>query len=93
MTAATGVDAIVHAIEAYTSARSKNPLSDALSREALRLLTANLLIACTEPQNLHAREAMLLGAHLAGLAFSNAPVAGVTPSPTRLAGCITCRME
>src|SRR5829696_4417911 len=55
VTAATGIDAIVHAIEAYTSARLKNPLSDALSREALRLLTANLLTACTEPRNLEAR--------------------------------------
>lgn len=77
VTAATGVDAIVHAVEAYTSARLKNPLSDALAREALRLLTGNLLTVCTEPQDLVAREAMLLGAHLAGLAFSNAPVAGV----------------
>ena len=77
VTAATGIDAIVHAIEAYTSARLKNPLSDALAREALRLLTTNLMTACTDPQNLAAREAMLLGAHLAGLAFSNAPVAGV----------------
>jgi alcohol dehydrogenase class IV len=77
VTAATGIDAIVHAIEAYTSARLKNPVSDALAREALRLLTTNLMTACTDPQNLAAREAMLLGAHLAGLAFSNAPVAGV----------------
>jgi len=77
VTAATGIDAIVHAVEAYTSARLKNPVSDALAREALRLLSANLLTACTEPQNVAAREAMLLGAHLAGLAFSNAPVAGV----------------
>src|SRR5688572_28843939 len=77
VTAATGIDAIVPAIEAYTSARLKNPVSDALAREALRLLTANLLKACTKPQNMAAREAMLLGAHLAGLAFSNAPVAGV----------------
>ena len=77
VTAATGIDAIVHAVEAYTSARLKNPVSDALAREALRLLSGNLLAACTEPQNLEAREAMLLGAHLAGLAFSNAPVAGV----------------
>lgn len=76
-TAATGIDAIVHAVEAYTSARLKNPVSDALAREALRLLSNNLLTACTEPQNNAAREAMLLGAHLAGLAFSNAPVAGV----------------
>jgi alcohol dehydrogenase class IV len=77
VTAATGIDAIVHAVEAYTSARLKNPLSDALAREALRLLTTNLLTAIEEPRNLEARSAMLLGAHLAGLAFSNAPVAGV----------------
>ena len=77
VTAATGIDAIVHAVEAYTSARLKNPLSDALAREALRLLTRNLLAACEQPGNVEAREAMLLGAHLAGLAFSNAPVAGV----------------
>ena len=77
VTAATGIDAIVHAVEAYTSARLKNPLSDALAREALRLLSANLLTAIEQPGNLDARSAMLLGAHLAGLAFSNAPVAGV----------------
>ena len=77
VTAATGIDAIVHAVESYTSARLKNPLSDALAREALRLLTGNLLTACDEPGNVPARSAMLLGAHLAGLAFSNAPVAGV----------------
>ena len=77
VTAATGIDAIVHAVEAYTSARLKNPMSDALAREALRLLTANLVEACNEPNNIEARAAMLLGAHLAGLAFSNAPVAGV----------------
>jgi len=77
VTAATGIDAIVHAVEAYTSARLKNPISDALSREALRLLTTNLLTACESPDDIPAREAMLLGAHLAGLAFSNAPVAGV----------------
>ena len=77
VTAATGIDAIVHAIEAYTSARLKNPLSDALAREALALLTANLLTACRQPEDRKARSAMLLGAHLAGIAFSNAPVGGV----------------
>ena len=45
--------------------------------EALRLLSANLLTACDTPADLDARSAMLLGAHLAGLAFANAPVAGV----------------
>ena len=77
LTAATGIDAIVHAIEAFTSARLKNPISDMYAREALRLLSANLLTACSEPANIAARSAMLLGAHLAGLAFANAPVAGV----------------
>ena len=77
LTAATGIDAIVHAIEAYTSAKAKNPISDLYAVEALRLLAANLLTACTDPTNLAARSAMLLGAHLAGLAFANAPVAGV----------------
>ena len=77
VTAATGIDAIVHAVEAYTSARLKNPLSDALAREALRLLSTNLLTVIEQPKNLEARSEMLLGAHLAGLAFSNAPVAGV----------------
>jgi alcohol dehydrogenase class IV len=77
VTAATGIDAIVHSVEAYTSARLKNPLSDALAREAFRLLTSNLLRAIEEPRDVEARSAMLLGAHLAGQAFANAPVAGV----------------
>jgi alcohol dehydrogenase class IV len=77
VTAATGLDAMVHAIEAYTSVRLKNPMSDVLAREALCLLSANLLRACDRPEDLQAREAMLLGAHLAGVAFANAPVAGV----------------
>jgi alcohol dehydrogenase class IV len=77
VTAATGIDAMVHAIEAYTSARLKNPMSDLLAREALRLLWSNLQRACDEPGDVGAREAMLLGAHLAGVAFANAPVAGV----------------
>ncbi|MDR5884274.1 iron-containing alcohol dehydrogenase [Caballeronia sp. LZ032] len=76
-TAATGIDAMVHAIEAYTSARLKNPLSDMLAKEALRLLYANLLPACRDGKDRAAREAMLLGATLAGQAFSNAPVAAV----------------
>jgi len=77
VTAATGIDAIVHAVEAYTSARLKNPISDALAREALSLLSANLVTACEQPHDIAARSAMQLGAHLAGLAFANAPVGGV----------------
>jgi len=77
VTAATGIDAMVHAIEAYTSRHKKNPLSDALAREALALLSRHLLRACEQGDNLEVRQAMLLGACLAGQAFSNAPVAAV----------------
>jgi alcohol dehydrogenase class IV len=76
-TAATGIDAMVHAIEAYTSKIKKNPISDALAREALRLLGGNLTAACANGRDRAAREAMLLGAALAGQAFANAPVAAV----------------
>lgn len=76
-TAATGIDAMVHAIEAYTSKHKKNPLSDALAREALRLLSCNLVKACENGSDRQAREAMLLGATLAGQAFANSPVAAV----------------
>jgi alcohol dehydrogenase class IV len=77
VTAATGIDAMVHAIEAYTSKHKKNPLSDLLARQALTLLSTNLLAACDNGANLAARQAMLLGAYFAGQAFSNAPVAAV----------------
>jgi alcohol dehydrogenase class IV len=77
VTAATGIDAMVHAIEAYTSARLKNPMSDMFARKALRLISDNLLIACDRPGDIEARGKMLLAAHLAGVAFANAPVAGV----------------
>lgn len=77
VTAATGVDAMVHAIEAYTSRHKKNPLSDMLAREALRLLVQNIRTACADGQDRDARQAMLLGAMLAGQAFTNAPVAAV----------------
>ncbi|MYM22908.1 iron-containing alcohol dehydrogenase [Duganella sp. FT135W] len=77
VTAATGIDAMVHAIEAYTSKHKKNPLSDVLARKALGLLSANLITACEDGYNLAARQAMLFGALLAGQAFSNAPVAAV----------------
>lgn len=77
VTAATGIDAMVHAIEAYTSKRLKNPYADFLACEALRLLAANLQTVCRDPQNREARQAMMLGACLAGQAFANAPVGGV----------------
>jgi alcohol dehydrogenase len=76
-TAATGIDAMVHAIEAYTSAHLKNPVSDMLAIKALELLSRNLLPACEDGNNREAREAMLLGATFAGQAFANSPVAAV----------------
>jgi len=77
VTAATGIDAMVHAIEAYTSKIAKNPLSDCLAREALRRLGAHIATACHEPENVESRGEMLFGSMLAGMAFANAPVAAV----------------
>jgi alcohol dehydrogenase len=76
-TAATGIDAMVHAIEAYTSAHLKNPVSDMLAVRALELLSQNLMLACDNGHDRGAREAMLLGAMFAGQAFANSPVAAV----------------
>lgn len=77
VTAATGVDAMVHAIEAYTSVRLKNPLSDLFAREALALLSGNIRKVCAGGSDLGARQHMLLGSTYAGIAFANAPVAAV----------------
>jgi alcohol dehydrogenase class IV len=78
VTAATGVDAMVHAIEAFTSASpNANPVSRALAREALALLGANIRRAVSDGQDRAARGAMLLGSLLAGQAFANSPVAAV----------------
>jgi alcohol dehydrogenase class IV len=77
-TAATGIDAMVHAIEAYASANpNNNPVSRTLAREALRLLGANIAEAVFNGQNRDARAAMLMGSLLAGQAFANSPVAAV----------------
>jgi alcohol dehydrogenase class IV len=77
VTAATGIDAMVHAIEAFTSRHKKNLVSDCLARQALALLGANIHTACTDPGDLEARGNMLVGSMLAGMAFANAPVAAV----------------
>lgn len=77
VTAATGVDAMVHAIEAYTNKFRKNPVSDALAREALKLLSSNIVAACDDPSNAAVRANMALGAMLAGQAFTNSPVGAV----------------
>ena len=74
LTADTGVDALTHAIEAYVSRRA-NPFSDALALAAMKAIAAHLRTACAEPENRPAREAMMLAATQAGIAFSNASVA------------------
>jgi alcohol dehydrogenase class IV len=78
ITAATGIDAMVHAIEAYATVNpNANPISKLLAREALRLLGANIETAVQRGGDRDARGAMLMGAMLAGQAFANAPVAAV----------------
>lgn len=74
LTADTGIDSLTHAIEAYVS-RKANAFSDAMAISAMKLIAPNIRIACTEPGNRPAREAMMVGAHHAGIAFSNASVA------------------
>lgn len=77
VTAMTGIDAMVHAIEAYTSKIKKNPLADSLAREALRLMYDNLPRVLADGRDREARSAMLAGSMMAGMAFANAPVGAV----------------
>ncbi|MBW8322612.1 MAG: iron-containing alcohol dehydrogenase [Rhizobium sp.] len=78
ITAATGIDAMVHAIEAYASKNANNnPLSRMLAHQALQLLGTNIEAAVFDGANRDARGAMLLGSMLAGQAFANSPVAAV----------------
>lgn len=77
VTAATALDAMVHAIEAYTSRTKKNPVADALARKALALLAGKLPRVLEDGGDLEARAAVLEGAMLAGMAFVNASVAAI----------------
>lgn len=74
VTADCGLDALTHAIESYVSAKS-NTFSDTQALAAMRLIGPNLLTVYQHPDNKQAREAMMLGSTLAGIAFSNASVA------------------
>jgi alcohol dehydrogenase class IV len=74
ITADTGVDSLTHALEAFVSRRA-NPFSDDYARQAMRLIAPNLRAAYARPDDVAAREAMMRGALLAGIAFSNASVA------------------
>jgi len=73
LTATTAIDALTHAIEAYTSIQ-KNPVSDALACGAIDLICCNIDEACKNPENRDARTSLALGSCMAGAAFSNAMV-------------------
>jgi alcohol dehydrogenase class IV len=74
LTADTGIDSLTHAIEAYVSRRA-NPVSDRFAIDAIRLIAPNLRRVWADGQDREAREAMMLGATYAGIAFSNSSVA------------------
>jgi len=78
ITAATGIDAMVHAIESYASkSKNNNLISQSLAKEALRLLGSSIREAVFNGQSIEARSNMLIGSMLAGVSFGNSPVAGV----------------
>ena len=74
LTADTGIDSLVHAVEAYVSKRA-SPFTDAIALSAMRLIWPNLPRACADPDDRAAREALMLGALQGGIAFSNSSVA------------------
>ncbi len=74
ITAATGLDALTHAIEAYVSIKAQ-PLTDTFALQAIRLISSNLRRAWSYPDDLEARSSVLMGALQAGLAFANSSVA------------------
>ncbi len=73
LTSTTGMDALTHAVEAYTSIQ-KNPVSDAFAKGAVELIARNVFAACETPQDADARTSLALGSLMAGAAFSNAMV-------------------
>jgi alcohol dehydrogenase len=76
VTAATGMDALIHAVEAFTS-RNAYAITDMLARQAIRLIVGHIRTAFANGQDLEARAAMLEGSLLAGMAFANAGVTAV----------------
>jgi alcohol dehydrogenase class IV len=105
VTADSGIDALTHAIEAFTAVdnatfplppgqtslyQGRHPLGDCLAERAIAIIGANLVRAVENPSDLAAREAMSLGAMLAGLAFSNVGVALVHALEYPLGGVTHC---
>lgn len=87
LTAATGVDALVHAIESYVSTAS-SPVTDLWALEAIRLISSNLALAVSNPGEIRYRDSMMLGSLLAGLAFSNASLGLVHAMAHSLGGLL-----
>ncbi len=105
VTADSGIDALTHAIEAYTAVdnevfplppgersayQGRNPFGDMVAEKAIRLIAANLRQAVADGTNLAAREAMALGATLGGMAFSNVGVAAVHALEYPIGGAVHC---
>jgi alcohol dehydrogenase class IV len=87
LTACTGLDALVHAIEAYVSTAS-SPFTDLQAHHAIELIAQHLLTAITEPDNLTARDGMMLASTEAGMAFSNASLGAVHAMAHSLGGLL-----
>ncbi|MDC7709328.1 L-threonine dehydrogenase [Vogesella indigofera] len=85
LTAATGMDALTHAIEAYVSTAA-TPITDACALQAVRLIAANLRTAVRNGQDRHAREQMAYAQFLAGMAFNNASLGYVHAMAHQLGG-------
>ncbi|EDQ01804.1 L-threonine dehydrogenase [Shewanella benthica] len=85
LTAATGMDALTHAIEAYVSIAA-NPITDACAIKAIELIKANLIEAVDNGQNIDAREQMAYAQFLAGMAFNNASLGYVHAMAHQLGG-------
>ncbi len=87
LTACTGMDALVHAIEAYVSAGA-GPLTDLYAREAVSLLNGHLLDVIKDPANILLREKIMLASMQAGMAFSNASLGAVHAMAHSLGGML-----
>ncbi|MBN2752229.1 MAG: iron-containing alcohol dehydrogenase, partial [Rhodospirillaceae bacterium] len=87
LTACTGIDALVHAIEAFVSSAS-GPLTDIHALEAIRLVHTHLLGAIHDPKDINLRSAVMMGSLQAGLAFSNASLGAVHAMAHSLGGLL-----
>ncbi|HDJ2741632.1 TPA: L-threonine dehydrogenase [Salmonella bongori] len=85
LTAATGMDALTHAIEAYVSVAA-TPITDACALKAVTMIAENLIVAVEEGSNVQAREAMAYAQFLAGMAFNNASLGYVHAMAHQLGG-------